>query len=769
MFGNPLLLGDDGYQISRSVRLRSSASAYFNRTPASAGNRRIWTWSGWVKLGALGSANRTILVAGTNTSNLTYLRLSSEYIQALSGVSAIDFQLVTAAVFRDPSAWYHVVYSVDTTNGTASQRLRLFVNGVQITSFITAAYPVQNYETFVNSTVTHRLGGNIDTPVAEFFDGYLTEINFIDGQALTPAAFGETDAVTGVWKPRRYTGTYGTNGFYLNFSDPSAATAAAIGKDYSGNGNNWTPNNISVTAGVTYDSMLDVPTPWADGGNGRGNYCVVNPLDSSGTNTVSNGNLTYATGTTFGLNRCTFAMTAGKWYWEVSNFSGIPGVGVSRTDVAATNAGHTTANGWAYFGDTGNRWNNNSGTAYGATYGGTDVIGVALDMDAGTLAFFKNGVSQGTAFSAGLLGQSLSPILTSGLNSSGGTFNFGQRPFAYTPPTGFRALNTNNLPEPLIVRGNRWMDVVTRTGTGATATVSGYQFQPDLVWIKSRTAARNNVLFDAVRGIAASGLYSNSTGAEDTGFTDGLTAYTSSGFTLGADSLSRGTNVNGDSYVNWAWRESAQAGFDIVTYTGNGANRTIAHSLGVAPSMMIVKRRNGTGTQWAVYHQAIGNTNTIYLNLTNAQASQPAFWNSTTPTSTVFSLGTDATVNGSADIYVAYLFAEVPGFSRFGSYTGNGSTDGPFVFCGFRPRWVMIKRTDSTGNWQIVDTARSAANAMPNILRPNTSDSEGVTDVVDNLANGFKLRIADGFWNASGGTYIFAAFAEAPFKYSLAR
>jgi hypothetical protein len=261
MIGNPLLLPDEGYNISRSVRLRSSASATFSRTPGSSSNRRTWTWSAWVKRGQL-ATTLGLFSANQAKDNITGLYLGSSdkfvFIDRPGGVT--NALLISTMVLRDPSAWYHIIFQADTTNATSSDRLKLYINGVRVTAFDSATYPSQNYElNYINNTVDHRIGAFQDnTPL--YFDGYLTEINFVDGQALTPSSFGETDSITGVWKPKKYTGTYGTNGFFLNFSDNSNNTAATIGKDYSGNGNNWTPNNISVTSGSTYDSMLDVPT-----------------------------------------------------------------------------------------------------------------------------------------------------------------------------------------------------------------------------------------------------------------------------------------------------------------------------------------------------------------------------------------------------------------------------------------------------------------------------------------------------------------------------
>jgi hypothetical protein len=245
-----------GYQISRSVRLRSSASAYLNRTFGTPTSATTWSFSCWVKRGSLG-AFQYILSGGTANNNGFRFTNLDQFELTTGGVAT-----TSASLFRDPSAYGHLTVI---SNGTT---VKGYWNSVEIVSK-TGTLAV------FNTATLHRIGRSVFS-TAFHFDGYLTEINFIDGQALTPSSFGETNALTGVWQPKKYGGTYGTNGFYLNFSDNS--TAAALGTDFSGNSNTWTVNNISVTAGATYDSMIDVPTPYADGGNGRGNYCVINPL-----------------------------------------------------------------------------------------------------------------------------------------------------------------------------------------------------------------------------------------------------------------------------------------------------------------------------------------------------------------------------------------------------------------------------------------------------------------------------------------------------------
>ena len=780
----PLLLSDEGYQISRSVRLRSSASAYFSRTPASASNRKTWTYSCWFKRGTLGAGQRLFRAYGgtTDADNTSVGIDSSDRIEI--GGHTVNWR-VSTAVLRDPSAWMHLVFVVNTPDATANNRIRVYVNGVELTAFATLNNPSQNADLAMNSAVQHLIGAN-NGPSSPYTDGYLTEINFIDG--LTPntttrtvggvtqtvlTELGEFDAVTGVWKPVRWTRSFGTKGFYLNFSDNSAATAAAIGKDNSGNGNNWTPNNISVTAGVTYDSMLDVPTQWADGGNGRGNYCVWNPIDPNaliGGGIVDGNLLGYPANTAGrGVLKGTINLpTSGQYYFEITPTvltSAVAIIGICKTTVPYNASSFSAGDLYAYR-STPDGWNGAATITYGASYTTNDVIGVAFDASAGTITFYKNGVSQGQAYS-GISGE-YTPFAAD--QTTGGVtqyaLNCGQRPFSYTPPTGFKALNTLNLPQPTILKGNQYFDATLYTGNNSTLSVTNSgSMQPDLVWIKGRSQSSNNVLQDAVRG-ANRYLISNGTGAEGT---DGsVTAFNSNGFSLTTDA-GVSFNANGTTYVGWQWKEGATQGFDIVTYTGTGSARTVAHNLGVAPAMMIIKSRSASGTSWNVYHASTGNTGAMFLDTTNAFAADSTRFNNTSPTSTNFTVGSGAGVNGSGSTFVAYLFAEVAGFSKFGSYTGNGSADGPMIFTGFQPRFVMVKRTDSTGGWAINDTARDPININDAYLAANTSGAEIQPEQgIDILSNGFKLRSNGTVTNASGGTFIYLAFASNPFKNSLA-
>jgi hypothetical protein len=490
------------------------------------------------------------------------------------------------------------------------------------------------------------------------------------------------------------------------------------------------------------------------------------------------------TGTVARTTIATIGVTSGKWYWELTAF-GVTTLyaGVCSTQPAVGGYIGDASTGWAYA-NNGQKINAGSFTSYGSSWTTSDVIGVALDMDAGTVTFYKNNTSQGQAFS-GITGTVFPAMSPNGVSGNGFNANFGQRPFSYTPPTGFVALNTQNLPTPTISNGANYFAATTYTGTGATQTISnavnGVSFQPDLVWAKSRSAAESNRLIDSVRG-ATLVLYSNLTNAQTTEAT-GLTAFGSSGFTLGSGS----PNTSAVTYVGWQWnaggstvtntngsissqvRANTTSGFSVVTYTGTGTAGTIGHGLGVPVVFRIVKARSAVGA-WTSYHQSLGTGKVMVLSGTNAVQTLANYWD-TTPTSTVMQTGNSSDVNANGTTYVNYCFSEVAGYSKFGSYTGNGSADGPFVFCGFRPRWVMIKRTDTTGDWWLYDTSRSTYNAAIQYLFADTSGAE-VTDsgqAIDFLSNGFKLRVATYQPNTSGGTFIYAAFAENPLKYSLGR
>jgi len=302
----------------------------------------------------------------------------------------------------------------------------------------------------------------------------------------------------------------------------------------------------------------------------------------------------------------------------------------------------------------------------------------------------------------------------------------------------------------------------TGTGSAASITLDGDEdMQPDLVWFKKRSSTESHYVYDAVRGVTKE-IYANANAEESTD-ANSLTGFNSDGFSIGnANQLSENT----ETMVAWCWKESATAGFDIVSYTGSGSARTISHSLSAVPKMFIIKNRSASSGDrgWGVYHVSNGNTHFLELNLNAAKDESSGLFNDTTPTSSVFSVGDDDQTNKNTDTFIAYLFAEKQGFSKFGSYTGNGNADGTFVFCGFRPAYVMIKNsTSGSSHWVIADNKREGYNVDNDPLYPNLNAAEGTTDFMDILSNGFKLRTTGVDFNASGDTYIYMAFAEAPF------
>ena len=782
-----LLTRPSGYNIARSVRLRRSATGNFSRTPASASNRQTWTWSGWVKRGDLTNEN---VIFGSRPSAGTYTQFSfrnsgsSAPFCLLVEDNVTGNMLVTTQVFRDPSAWYHIILAMDTTQATSSNRAKLYVNGVQVTSFSTANYPAQNANLQINNTAIHNLGrDNFDS--AQNFDGYMTEINFVDGQQLTPSSFGETDSITGVWKPKKYGGTYGTNGFYLNFSDNSNNTAATIGKDYSGNGNNWTPNNISVTSGATYDSMVDSPTVGATSSN----YATLNPLaiDASSPPTITNGNL--AISSTGAL--ATIPMPTGKWYWEATCTStdadqAVGAYSTSESGKTSISGASNPTYGFIYQAN-GNARQNGTVVQTWSTFTNNDILSFTYDASIYQLKAYKNNSLVGTiTLTTPLSGDSYVPMAC----CLGGSFvfNFGQRPFSYTPPTGFVALNTYNLPASTIKNGAAYMAATTYTGNADFNNITNSGgFQPDFVWVKERSEVRDHILVDSVRGVSKA-LYSNLTNAE--GSTSNFTEFLSNGFRVGySGSDADKSNKLNQTYVGWQWKAGttsasntngsitstvsvgATQGFSVVTYTHNGTNAaTVGHGLGVTPSFIINKQRSAA-SNWRCYHVSLPAGYNIQLNLTQAQSVAGDIFQ-TAPTSSVFTPGNGDSASGQT--MVAYCFAAVAGYSAFGSYTGNGSADGPFIYTGFRPRLMMWKRTDATADWYMWDTTRDTYNGGGQVLWPNynlaeTNYGTGSSGLWDILSNGFKLRTNSGGMNTNGATMIYMAFAENPMKYALAR
>jgi hypothetical protein len=784
VFSNNLLMGAagqaSGYEINQSIRFNDDDSAIMDRTPSSASNRKTWTWSGWVKRAT--DAEHTFFAAGDNSSN----RFGLKFRSAANGGTLAVFDDISAATslsllsnrsMRDFSAWYHIVCAVDTTQSTASNRCKLYVNGDQVTDFSSASYMGQNTDTSINNTVTHRLG-RLSYSSSHQFDGYLAEINFVDGSQLAPANFGETNTDTGQWVPIKYSGSYGTNGFYITGADSSD-----LGEDFSGNNNDFTSSGLTAA-----DQVSDSPTA---------NWCVWNPIDTSfNDNVTSDGNLVITTAspgyTRFQLG--TFGVTSGKWEWKWTPTASLSdgGIGVDDgTSQAATGASSgafssQSANGVIYRSN-GQKLVGGTASSYGASFAADDVIRVQLNLDAGTktIEFFKNDASQGTIN----LNDNVTyfPAQFSADASLVTVADFGQTGF--TAAAGFSLLNASNLPDPTIALPGDHMNTVLYTGNGTTGqSITGVGFQPDWVWTKIRSPnAYSHQLFDAVRG-AGKNLQSNNTNAEGD-LTAEFISFDSDGFTIDDDGNGN-VNENSSLFASWNWKANGSgssnsdgsitstasanttSGFSIVTYTGNQTSgATFGHGLGVAPKMVIVKERSPAGNNWMVGHDAMGWGKYIAWDTNAAQVTSSARWNDTAPSSTVVTLGNDTGINQNTATYVAYCFAEVEGYSSIGSYEGNGSTDGPFIYLGFKPAWIMLKRYDSSGEWEVSDRVRDPDNPVRLILQPNSNAVEwdATTRDIDWLSNGFKHLSSHADFNASGGDYLYLAFAESPFKTATAR
>ena len=556
--------GGSSYEIERSLRFNSGDTAYLNKT-LSSGNRRTWTLSFWVKRWNQSSTTDGIFCAyngSISEDNYAIVQFGSD--DQFYVTYAYANYIRTNRVFRDPSSWYHIVVVVDTNNSTAGDRVQLYVNGVRETDFAATHDPDSGQELAFNQACPHYIGSE----VGQFYsDCYYAEMHFVDGTALGPTDFGEFD-VNNNWNAKEYSGSYGTNGFYLKFNDNSSASA--LGTDSSGNSNTWTVNNLSVSAGVDNDSLRDSPTDGDTandtgvGGEIPGNYCVINNLGRSANNpTVSDGNLKMVLGAAQGTRHGTMGVTSGKWYFEVVYTAASPldaMVGVANRN-HENNLGNYIggdSDSWGYYYN-GQKYHPGQSGAYGDGWGVNDVMGIALDMDNGALYFSKNGTYQNSgdptsgASKTGAAFTNLSGTIFPGLNGYGGTqfVNFGQRPFNTSAPSGYKTWNTANLPTPTIANAADHFNIKTWTGTGSSHAITGYTFAPDFAWIKARNNAGSHALLDTVRGAS---LVLRSDGAlAETNNTSVFSSFDSDGFTLGADTSNGWTNYNTWTYVGWAW------------------------------------------------------------------------------------------------------------------------------------------------------------------------------------------------------------------------
>jgi len=783
------------YEIDNSLRFDRPSNADLTRTPDEDGDRQRFTVSVWAKPSTLSTTSSdSISFLGVNdgdTSDRAVFYIGLENLIGFIKVGGANYFLTTSAVFRDVSAWYNFVWAVDTTQSTESNRAKLYVNGEQITQFTTSNYPPQNATTVVNGQFAHNVGSN--DLGGDHMNGYLADFNFIDGLQLTPASFGETKS--GVWIPKDTSGlTFGGEGFRLEFGDSSA-----IGDDTSGNGNDFTARNLEAV-----DVTLDSPT---------NNFATLNPLIRASTYGLqsdpapTNGNLEIAMpGGTNNIAVSTFELQAPNKYrcsFELTSRGSS-----TNFELGICNVTDSINDGDVFYNSSGTIGNESGTQQSGLTSANTvgDIVEILVDLDANNVKFAlkENGSSTWSALGTAenITSNLTNPIVwvrEQGSNNINGKMDFGQLGYVGSDDENYLPMSTANLPEPSITPLNDdipedYFNTVLWDGNTSTQSITGVNFSPDWVWIKSRNASVSHQLFDVVRGTSKF-LNSDNTNAEGTDSDDRLTSFDSDGFSLGDDS---NVNLLGRTYVAWNWLAgtsfsnsagangadiastgsvNTKSGFSIVSYTGsNSANDVVYHGIGTAPSLIIIKNRDvGTSSgAWGIFTDRVEaerlqfDTNDDFNNYPIQSFAANTFQLPTL----------NNTAWSAADDYIAYCFASIEGYSKIGIYIGNGNANGTFVYTGFRPAFVITKKSSGTSNWNIIDNHRPEVNypykeynPANNGLLANSNLTEstlGTSHPTDLLSNGFKFRNTEGGFNGSA-TYLYMAFAEMPFKYANAR
>ena len=807
-------------QINKSLRLVYSDNSSLTKTwgtNATDGTRG--TMSAWVKRGILTNGTGQAQYwfhSGTGSDNSGHMDIKFNNNDVMSIGRYSDTPFTGTAVHRDTSAWMHIVVVWDTTDASpANNKVVVYVNGT--------ALPGSYANISQNDVLPWTKNGNAlyigkHASVNRPLDGYIADIHLIDGQALAPTAFAEE--YYGVWTPKAYSGTYGNNGFKLDF-----ANSADIGNDVSGNNNDLTPGSINARAifpdsptnsFATYNPLIlrrDVTStlPTFTKGNLKASYAN------------AGGNQTYSFGT--------ISNTSGKWYYEVymtaTGSNTTVGIGGQR-DIDANGSDAVIYRNTGTVSTTAGGSKNNDG----ASYANGDIIGIAYDLDNGTVKFFKNGTLTSTVTGMTTLGFNKQYLpYTRGVVNENNVVNFGQDStfdgnttaaanadgngignFKYAVPSGHLALCSKNLPESTVNtssddRPEDYFNTVLYTGTGSPADHT-LGFKPNLVWGKKRGAnAQNNWLIDDVSDI---NTWLSSDGNTAEGSEANGTVFTATGFTTANNDLFVN---NGGTYVAWGWKAggtptannantsgamtansvalngslqssytpsgsptlyptkmsiNTKAGFSIVGWTGTGAIKTLPHGLSQTPELMILKGRDAR--VWSVHHKNHAN-GTYYQNIAgnHAQSADGSMFNNTFPNANVFTIGTYNYVNNVN--YIGYFWHSVPGFSKIGAYIGTSSaTAGAFVECGFKPAFVLIKCITNTGSWYLLDNKREPNNELKKYLVSNSNAAEVTAgNFLDFTTTGFKLRTSGGEVNAAGQTYMFMAIAEDQHKYSEAR
>ena len=802
-----------GHEISNSLRFDAATTPFLNFTPGSASNLRTWTWSGWLKKNTPKEfhtvfAATTEQNSGNSHSYIAYY-LDDLYINDYThSGSTTNYLLITDAKFRDPLAWQHVVFALDTTQATASNRAKLYVNGVQVTSFSTETYPAEDFDGKINSTLKHFIGNGFGSQTeANNYDGYLADVNFIDGLQLGPSSFGELK--NDIWISKDTSGlTFGTNGFRQQYKQVGTGTASSstIGADTSGETNHYTSNNLTAS-----DVVLDSPT---------NNFCTLNPLrdraGSTGFCTFAEGNLKSGNEASTHAYSTFTTGKSGKWYFEVG-LTAHSGTHKGIVELAPTDDYGEDATLHVGFSFNGNK---NVDQSYGQSYGSAvsvgDIVGVAVDVDGSSINFYVNNSAQGA------ISHDFTDYIIYNAHASGSTMtsNFGQDSsfagtenpkgnadgngigdFYYAPPSGFLALCTSNLPDPVATidpaQGGSpqdYFNTVLYTGNASTSRAIDVGFSVNWAWIKQRSSTAYHQLSDSVRG-ANKQLFTNADVAENTTTSNMIKSFDSNGITIGDHN---GVNTNNATYVAWNWKAgtafsndasstgvgtidsagsvNTDVGFSIINYTGTGATSQQTISCGLSWSnkekLVIIKNRDAA-TNWLVNSTILSANKVLRLNTSDneSQVNSSGYITYESFGFRTYNGGTGL-LNVNNQNFICYCFHEVDGYSKFGSYIGNGNANGTFIYTGFKPAWIMIKNAQTTDdNWYMADTKRNPNNVVKQILEANNVLAEYTTgsNEIDILSNGIKCRNTGGNINVSGEKYIYMAFSEQSFKYANAR
>lgn len=816
--------GSTGYDIDNSLRFNDDSNHYMERTPSSDGNRRTWTVSFWCKRGNLGHVvpNHQYIIFGANNNDARICFTEDDSHDGFRVVESQRFELITRGKKRDTAQWYHFVVQYDSTQGTSSNRIKIYQNGTRIPAgsphWHIENYPSQNLESRLFTDDIVQQIGRSPQYTNRRWDGYLAEVHYVDGQALTSADFGEVDEDWGHWKPKKYTGSYGTNGFYLDFSN-----ASSLGNDKAGS-NNWTVYNLS-----THDQVTDSPT---------NNWCTWQPthLDRNESNhTWSEGSLKVVENGGGGYWRESFSTfeipKTGKWYMEFYHVSGNAHIGITTGPGATVldyndvvKAGHAF---WDYDATQGGEiyFKNSSGSTTVSQPGAQSNVVYAISVDAGTVKFWKSNsvvhtfTQKTTDYDP--------PVHAMVQMYSGATWvaNFGQDhtfagaksggsnaqdaegygSFYYTPPSGHKALCAKNLDDPAIKPEDHFhQHAYIQTGSTNNGTVQTVTTPASngLVWIKNRSYSNANATFDILRGGSKLMNWAG-TDADETvggGITFGTTSYT-----IGNDSGGYGfNNRTGDKYIAHSWKANGSgssntsgtinstvsantaAGFSIVSYTGNGSsNQTIGHGLSSAPEFIMV-RNTPSGHALRTAHRFFNQRSNPFhyqglMNSSSGSNADTRSWQDTAPTSTKFYVGTDTDTNESGQPHIAYCWHSVEGYSRIGEYMGAGQDNGgAFVHCGFEPAFVLVKNISHSGNWAVQNRSDYLANNGVDMGTCGNHDSNQINPYLywnsnsgnstghgfDFYSNGFKVRNYNNDWGNGGHHYFYMAFAKRPWKYS---